>query len=278
MKEVEWGCRARDGTELHLREWRPEGAVRAVVSLVHGLGDHSGCFTRLTEFFVKNAVSVVAIDLHGNGKSGGKRGDIRSPDVFMDDIAVVLGEAESRYAGVPRFLYGHSLGGGLVLNYLLRRGPSLSGCIASSPWLALAGDQSRMIRKARIVSRFLPRYTIDAGINAKVLSHDTAFVDSYASDPLVHGLISVRLLSEVSRAAEWATLHASELATPTLIMHSPVDALTSFEASRAFAQAAGPQMCTFKQWDGAFHSLHNEVNAEEIFTYVLGWMEKNGKS
>ena len=59
---------------------------------------------------------------------------------LMDDIASFSQQADQRYAGLPRFLYGHSLGGNLVLNYALRRKPDLRGVIATGPWLKLAFD------------------------------------------------------------------------------------------------------------------------------------------
>ncbi|HZC99813.1 MAG TPA: alpha/beta hydrolase [Actinomycetes bacterium] len=51
----------------------------------------------------------------------------------MDDIDLVLDDTRGRFNSIPCFLYGHSLGGLLVLAYALRRGPALTGVVASGP-------------------------------------------------------------------------------------------------------------------------------------------------
>ena len=61
--------------------------------------------------------------------------------LLLDDVGLLLGEADKHFPGKPRFLYGHSMGGNLVLNYALQRKAEtgfLSGLIATSPALRAA--------------------------------------------------------------------------------------------------------------------------------------------
>ena len=67
------------------------------------------------------------------------------------------------------------------------------------------------------------------------LSHDTAVVEKYKNDPLVHGKISVSLFLNAMTAAKYSLKHASELKVPTLILHGSDDMILSPEGSREFA-------------------------------------------
>ncbi len=51
---------------------------------------------------------------------------------------------QKTFPGVPVFIYGHSLGGGMVLDYLLRRKPEITGAIVTSPWLKLSFEPGKV--------------------------------------------------------------------------------------------------------------------------------------
>src|SRR5512142_2733677 len=135
MEIKEWSWKSSDGLDMYARQWAPSGTVKSSVVLVHGLGEHSARYDHVAAALGEGGVALLGFDLRGHGRSGGLRGHTPSYEALMDDITVFLGQAESRYPGLPRFLYGHSLGGNLVLNYTLRRKPTLHGVIATGPWL-----------------------------------------------------------------------------------------------------------------------------------------------
>ena len=125
----------------YVRAWL--GAARppkAAIMLVHGHGEHVARYDHVAAALTEKGYAMLGFDLRGHGKSGGPRGHTPSYDALMDDIASFSQQTDQRYAGLPRFLYGHSLGGNLVLNYALRRKPDLHGVIATGPWLKLAFD------------------------------------------------------------------------------------------------------------------------------------------
>ena len=134
--DVQW--QSADGLQLVGRSWEPAGEPRAVVCLVHGLGEHCGRYQHVAAALTEAGFAVLACDQRGHGRSAGKRGVIPSYDALMDDIGLLLEQASQRYPGKPRFLYGHSLGGNEVINYTLRRKPALAGVVATSPGLRTA--------------------------------------------------------------------------------------------------------------------------------------------
>ena len=135
MKHFESSWIAKDGLETYFQGWEPEKTPQAVVCLVHGLGEHSGRYVHVADHLTAAGFAVITMDLRGHGKSAGVRGHVNSMDNFLDDIDRLLKEAEDRYPGMPRFLYGHSLGGFLVLFYTLKRQPVLAGVVSTSPGL-----------------------------------------------------------------------------------------------------------------------------------------------
>ena len=131
--------------------------------------------------------ALFGFDLRGHGKSGGQRGHTPSMEAWMDDIARLTDEAATRFTGKPRFLYGHSLGGLLVLTYSLRRKPSLAGVIASSPGLRpIFPIPAAKLAIVRIASTLRPTLPIASGLEPDGISRDPEIIHTYIADPLVH--------------------------------------------------------------------------------------------
>ena len=138
MQHIEFAQQAPDGVQFYFQSWQPETPAKAIACLVHGLGEHSGRYAHVGAALNVAGYALLGFDLRGHGKSGGPRGHTPSYETLMDDIGRLLAEARQRYPGQPQFLYGHSLGGNLVLNYALRRKPGLAGVIATSPAIRTA--------------------------------------------------------------------------------------------------------------------------------------------
>ncbi len=273
MEHFDFDWLTGDGLRIYARGWLPEGDPWAVVCLVHGLGEHSGRYAHLARRLTGDGFALLSFDLRGFGRSQGRRGHTPGYDSLMDDVGRLLGEAEGRFPGRRRFLYGHSMGGNLVINYALRRRPPLAGVIASGPWFRLAFDPpASKLKVGRVMNSLWPTFTQASGLDSAALSRDPEVVKAYNSDPLVHRLISARLFTCVFEAGIWALDHAAEFGLPLLIMHGGADRITSPEASRLFAgRVTGP--CQFKLWDGFYHEIHNEPEKEEVFNYLVSWLK-----
>ena len=76
---------------------------------------------------------------------------------------------------------------------------------------------------------------------------------------------------DMLRAGLWALAHAAELPLPLLLMHGGADRIVSLDASREFSTKAG-ERCTLKVWDGLYHEIHNEPEKEQVFAYLLEWL------
>ena len=102
--------------------WEPENPPKGVIVLVHGLGEHSGRYrTHFADYFTNEGFSILTFDLPGHGKSSGKRGHIKEYEDFNKLLSAGISHAKKKYPTLPIFLYGHSLGGLIALDYSIQK-------------------------------------------------------------------------------------------------------------------------------------------------------------
>jgi acylglycerol lipase len=272
MEHIEFTWQTGDGLQLFAQGWLPDGETRAVVCLVHGLGEHTGRYPHVGAALAQTGYALLGFDLRGHGQSQGQRGHAPSWEALLDDIRCFLEQAAQRFPGRPRFLYGHSLGATLVLNYALRRLPELAGVIATGPLLRPAfAPPAWKITLGRLMYRLWPTFAMSNELDPSGLSRDPDVVRAYVNDMLVHDRLSARLGMDMLSAGEWVLEHAPELMLPLLLMHGSTDALCSPEATRHFAARATSDP-TYRSWDGLYHEIHNEPERQQVFDTMIGWL------
>jgi alpha-beta hydrolase superfamily lysophospholipase len=249
----------------------PGEKLRAVVVLVHGLGEHIQRYDGWAGLFNEAMIGFAGVDLPGHGRSDGKRGHIKNYALTDEMINILLNECRKTFPGTPLFVYGHSLGGGIVLDYLIRKNPKVKGAVVTSPWLKLAFEPEKSkLKLAAILKSIAPKFTQSSGLVVSHMSRDQDAVSKYKNDPLNHGKISISLIHEAFSAAANALKNADRLKTPLLLMHGSDDQICSPEGSREFASKT--KLAELKIWDGGFHELHNDFYRDEMFNYIISWI------
>lgn len=274
---MDLNIRLKNGMVLRGVIKSPGSDIKALIIMVHGLGEHIRRYVLWAEWFSSKSIGFLGVDLPGHGKSDGKRGHIRSYNHVYEMIDILLAESKKTFPGVPVFLYGHSLGGGIVINFLIDKAPEIRGAIVSSPWIRLAYEPDRIkIKLASIAKNFIPGLSQPNGLNVDHISNDKEVVKEYINDPLVHDKISVSLVHEAFRAGARALEDAHELKTPMLLIHGSDDKICSPEGSREFASKT--KMAELKIWEGGYHELHNEIFKRDVFNFVADWINKKVES
>jgi alpha-beta hydrolase superfamily lysophospholipase len=270
MQEIHW--KNAQGLTLFAVNWAVENP-RAIIALVHGQGEHIGRFNHLADWFNQHGIAVLGFDHQGYGRSEGKRGHAQNLQVLMDDIGLLLDQARKLYPGTPLFLYGHSMGGGLALNYVTREQPKLNGLIVTGPWIRLAFEAPAFkVIAGKILRRFMPTLTLPTGLVSHFISRDLAVVKAYNADPLVHNKLSAAAGIALLEGAKWLDGWSSEFKIPVLLQHGGDDKITSAPATRRFAERVKGDI-THREWPGLYHEIHNEKEQEQVFEYTLHWME-----
>jgi len=272
MTANEWKWTSRDGLEMYARGWTPDGQPKAVICLVHGLGEHVNRYNHVGQAFTGAGYVLQGFDLRGHGRSGGLRGHTPSYESLLNDISDFLADAQKRHPGLPVFLYGHSMGGNQVINYALRYPDGLRGVIVTSPWLQLVSKPGVILSfLLKIISAIFPSFSQPNGLTLADISRDPEIVSAYAADPLVHDKISARLFTVMEANALGALEHAATLKVPMLLMHGSADHISSADGSKEFAKKAG-SIVTLRIWQGLYHETHNEPEKAEVIRAMLDWI------
>lgn len=275
MKQTNTMLPMSDGQPLNSSCWSPELPVKAAIALVHGFGEHIGRYQDFATYFCTLGYGVCAVDLRGHGKTAGKRGCIPSYGQLLQDVGTLIDHTNAMFAGVPIFLYGHSMGGNLCLNYTLHGDcAALRGVILSAPWLELFEPKPAMLcRTVAVLSHLLPNLTLDAGLNYDALTSDEKKLEAVKADPLYHGKISLRLFTAIDQNGRLALASSpKKVLPPILLMQGLGDRIVSASANEKLAKRLRGQI-EYRSFAQFNHELHNERNAALPLKTAYDWME-----
>ena len=274
MKTFEWKWKSFDGLDMFAQGWVPEKDPKAVVCLVHGVGEHSGRYAHVGAAFAAAGYALLGFDLRGHGKSGGVRGHAPSLDAFFKDIEDFVRAAETRYPSAPRFLYGNSLGGLLSLSYVVTHKVNARGMIVSSPGLATAIQEQKMkVMLAKVLGSLAPTITLPSGLVTAHISRDPQVVETYVKDPLVHDKITTGFGRAGLQAIDIAFTHAAQLAVPLLLVYCSEDQIAFPRGSEEFARLAPKELVTLKRYEGLYHEPHNEPEKAQVLKDYVQWLD-----
>jgi alpha-beta hydrolase superfamily lysophospholipase len=278
MNHQKYTWESIDGLHLFGQSWMPDNKPKAVIDYVHGFRDHSGRFEKWALQLTENGYGLVAIDLRGHGRSSGRRGCAESFDKYLDDVQVLCHNSNNIFNNIQHILYGQSLGGNIVTNYLLSGKQLPSAAIITSPWFTLASSPPLIKLLLARTFRFLaPGMTVKSDLDANSLSRDKKVVEEYLNDPLVHNSILPRLFFEIEENGLKASRCIYKINLPLLVMHGTSDRITSLSQTLNFVMNAG-NLTTFKEWSGYYHELHNDTGAADVFSFLLNWLNKQTSS
>ncbi len=268
-----WEWKTTDNATMFAQKWMPEKDIQASIILVHGFGEHSSRYEHLADFYCQHHIQVLTYDLRGHGKSAGLRGHIPTMTTYYDDLSGFIKNIQDSLPDKPVFLYGHSMGGMIVISYVLKYHPSFTGVIATSPLIDTAVPLSKPITfLARVLNKIAPTLTLNSNLDRSGLSRDKKVVDAYNADPFIFGKASTRLGVFLVDAKHFIQQHAAEFDLPLLTMAGSKDRIVSIGEIDQFMKA-NPN-ATYKVWDGFYHELQNEPEKQEVFEYTLAWMKK----
>ncbi len=252
--------------------WEPENPPKGVIVLVHGLGEHSGRYsTHFAKHFSNEGFFILTFDLPGHGKSSGKRGHIKEYADINMLLSAGISHAKKKYPTLPIFLYGHSLGGLIALEYSIQIKPVINGVIVSAPVLDVNEPISPIkLAMAKLMDKFFPSFTLDSGLNRNMLSRDKSVVERYNADPLVHGHTSARMGMYIIEKGKFVRDNANKVTLPTLIMIGSAEGIVSKKAIHDFCDQSNN--CSEKVWAGLYHELHNEPEKMDVFQFTTEWI------
>lgn len=265
---------ASDGENLAVQDWpQPEGLrQRGAVLIVHGLGEHAGRYDGLAHVLNGWGFAVRSYDQYGHGESDGPRGTIPQPNRLLDDLADLVESTRMRNLGLPLILLGHSLGGLVAASFVARTLMAVDGLVLSSPVLATRLSPAQRLMMA-VVPRIAPNLAVSNRLDAQYLSHDKRVVEAYLNDPRVHDRISGRLARFMADEEQLVLARAPSWNVPTLLMYAGDDHMVDPAGSEFFAATAPSEHLTCRRFDGMYHEILNEAQAEPVYECLRKWLD-----
>ena len=271
---TEGTIRGHGGVRIFEQTWIPAGDPRGIVTLVHGIGEHSGRYGYLVQRLTDAGFAVCALDNRGHGHSGGIHGHVDTWTDYREDLHVFMRYVSAKFPNLPLFLYGHSLGALIVTDYVLFYPDGIDGLIVSGhPFRPTGAVKPVLVFIARLLSRILPEVSLDLGIDDDTLSRDPDVVRAYREDKLVHRKVTVRWGTEALAAVDRVRERAGEIRMPFLVLHGEADKINSAEGSRELFEKASSTDKKLIIYPGGYHEPHNDLDREQVASDVIGWLQ-----
>lgn len=255
MQALEARFRAADGAEIFYRVWPAAPPVRAVVVLVHGMGEHSGRYQHVGSFLAERGLAVYALDQRGHGLTSGEKGTAARFGDFLDDLDEFHALAAGQNPGLPVVLLGHSMGGLIATAYLLERPRAPEYLVLSGPAI-------------------VPIFELgDRRIDPTRLSRDPQAWRSYLEDPLVlRERVQDSLYVVLAQGLALLVGRAAEIKVPALLIHGEADALCSAEGAREYVEGFSCDDVTVLLYPEGRHEMLNEINRGEVLEDLWAWL------
>ncbi len=261
---------ARDGTPLLTRTWPTAGDPWGTILVVHGLGEHSGRHDATGGRFAAAGLVATSYDHRGFGASGGRRAYVDQWDDLLDDIEDRLDAG--RVDGLPSAVYGHSLGGLVVADYLLADRPQADVAVLSAP--ALGGGTPFLRAASSVLARIRPTLAVGNPWNPAQIARDPAPPVVADPDPLSETRTTTRLghcLFEAMDRVNAGLAARGGFPLPTLVVHGGDDTLVP-TASTAFLERF--PTTERRVYPGVRHEPHHDpFEGARIVDEMVEWLQ-----
>lgn len=270
----------KSDVELIGYEWKGD-RPGSVVCLIHGIGEYAGRYDRTGEAFKAAGIAMVGMDLRGHGLSSGTRGHTSPRKNVLKDVDSLIEFCQCEYPGIPIFLYGHSMGGNIALDYR-QRGKHRDvpeGYIITSPWLLL---QRKIPRYLYLFSLAMSKVKPDFQMSSKIKTETLGNADVISKQEnlhMMHGKITVKTALEGLEIAKVLMSGSPENRgkgpmKPFLLMQGDADLVCDPEGSRSLAKLE-KDCCSYIEWKGLYHEIHNgsmDSDGMDVICAMIDWI------
>lgn len=291
--------------ELHIAMWKPEGAVRGILQISHGMVEYIDRYDRFARFLAEKGFVVIGNDHLGHGETAAEKnyGYFAPGDgsyYVVRDLHRVTRYIRKQYPDVPLFLLGHSMGSFMARRYAMTYGKELDGFIVmgtgSKPaWLlkvgkvllrvliAIKGERAHSWLMEKLCFALYNRRINPVRTPSDWLSRDEEQVDAYRSHKycqFTFTLNGYRTLFEViSFIQEPENIRRLPHALPMLFVAGEEDPVGNYGAGvRQVAgkyRRAGVADVTCKLYPEARHEILNELEYETVHKDIEQWLEQH---
>lgn len=269
------GFQSADGLHIHTESWLPIGDTKAIVVIVHGISEHIGRYRHVANGLKQQGYAVYGLDHRTHGKSEGE------PRVYITDFDQVVTDLKKFVDTIHQpnkkiFIYGHSMGSFISLNYLLKYQHELAGFISSGCPIQIDTQFSPLIAQiGNFLNAFAPTLPL-IPLELDAISRDPAVVAAYKADPLVHAnRVRVRMAVGYNNALKPLRQRLPELRLPMLILHGGGDKTAPVSGSQLLYEKASSIDKILKIYPGLYHEIHNEPEQNIVLGDIGSWLNEH---
>jgi alpha-beta hydrolase superfamily lysophospholipase len=251
---------------------KPRGAVL----LSHGYAEHVGRYRDFIAHLAERGLAVAALDHRGHGDSGGPRGHCLDFGEFVADLRTLADQMGVWWPGVPRVLFGHSMGGLIGLLYVLDHPDTVRAAALSAPALRVPDDRPAALRWiAQLLGRVAPGAGFATKLDESLLARDPAVGKAYVADPLVHRRVTAGFVRALGAAQARALGEAARVRVPLLVLQGDADRIVDPAVASELAAAL---RCPHEVvvLPGYYHELLNEPTpaAATVLESIDAWFDR----
>jgi alpha-beta hydrolase superfamily lysophospholipase len=277
-----------DATPITLYAWEPPHKSRGVVQISHGAAEHALRYDRLARALTAAGYTVYAHDHRGHGTSISEQVTLGGFGTagwsgLVSDLVALSNQIRTQRPDLPLFLVGHSMGSFALQEAILDHSAVYAGVVLSGSTAVdlLAARLSEAGGASGDLSAFNAGFDHRTGY--EWLSRDEAEVDKYVADPLCGFALDAEAIPAIfgsgSRLGDREALSRIRSDLPILIVSGDADPLAGggqlVEVLGQRYLDAGMTDVTVQLFPGARHEIFNEINRDEITTYVVNWLDQH---
>lgn len=289
--------------KIHGCRWTPEGEVKAVLQIIHGIAEFVERYDTFANFLNSQGILVVAEDHMGHGQSingDGIQGYFHGGwFTAVADSYQLLEDTRKEFPDVPYILFGHSMGSFFARTILCKYPDSgiSAAIICGSGWqpaFALPALVKIIDGICKKNGEEKPNEKLQGMVfgsyNKKVehirtpfdwLTRDNTIVDAYIAHPLCGFTASAGLLREMMKGIHYieqpAHLSSMKKDLPVFFIAGGDDPVGSYgkgiEKCVKEFKKAGMENVSCKIYPLCRHEILNEINKEEVYEDVYLWLQ-----
>ncbi len=273
MKLEEGYFQGHNGFKLFWQSWSSQDKTTAALVLVHGYGEYSSRYSCFVDRLTAAGIAVFAFDHRGHGNSDGKYAHIDSFADYRGDVAAFKQLVESKVPDIPLFLYGHSMGSLIVLDFELRGPGGFKGVITSGAGFEPGGvAKPWLVFLTKKLSKIWPTFPLPMKVEGNALSRDQVEIEDYDKDKKVRRWISARWGDEMLKAIQWIGAHAHDVQWPLLMLHGEADHVNFASGSQSFISKVKYPDASIKLYPDCLHDIHRDLDKEKVLTDLIDWI------
>lgn len=292
-------------TTIHACIWPAEGECKAVLQIIHGMAEYAKRYSKFAEYLNGFGITVCAEDHLGHGESvtdAERLGYFAAEKGYkpvLKDIRALTELVKKKYAGVPYFVMGHSMGSFFCRNYIALYGSELAGAVVMGTGFKSAvvtGSAKFMCRLVALFkgwnhrSKFIDNLAFGS-YNKRFenrtqfdwLSQNAQNVDNYIADPLCgvpftcnafYGLFSV-----LGNACKGKTFKSTDKKLPIYLVAGSDDPVGDYSKGVVKVydkyRKAGVEDVSLTLYRGGRHEILNDDCAPQVYEDVLAFIKEH---